>query len=145
MRRVAILGAGVSGLSAALDLLDAKRERGVDLDLAVYERSIRAGGCIQTLHDGGYTMELGPDSLLAEKPAARDLLRRLNLERELVRDARGVSRLAYRASRQVAPDSERVSAVLAEVAARAADQRHLQRTGYGTSGIGAVRSRTIVE
>ncbi|HET9097966.1 MAG TPA: protoporphyrinogen oxidase, partial [Candidatus Baltobacteraceae bacterium] len=32
----------------------------------------------------GYTMELGPDSLLVDKPAARNLLRKLNLEDQLV-------------------------------------------------------------
>lgn len=84
MPRVAILGGGVSGLAAAHRLLEAREERGLDLDVTVFERGARAGGCVQTLHDSGYTMELGPDSLLAEKPAARDLLRRLHLEDQLV-------------------------------------------------------------
>jgi oxygen-dependent protoporphyrinogen oxidase len=85
MRRVAIFGAGVSGLAAALRLKDASRERGLDVEIAIFERSARAGGCIQTVQDSGYTMELGPDSLLVEKPAARELLRRLGLEDQLVR------------------------------------------------------------
>lgn len=84
MRRVAILGAGVSGLAAALRLQDLREERGADFEIAVFERSPRTGGCVQTLQDSGYTMELGPDSLLVEKPAARDLLRRLGLEDRLV-------------------------------------------------------------
>lgn len=84
MRRVAILGAGVSGLAAALHLQDLSEQRGLNLEIAIFERGTRAGGCIQTLHEDGYTMELGPDSLLAQKPAARELLSRLGLEHELV-------------------------------------------------------------
>lgn len=84
MRRVAILGGGVSGLAAALHLIEAREQRGLDLEVTIYERAARTGGCVQTLHDSGYTMELGPDSLLADKPAARNLLRKLHLEDQLV-------------------------------------------------------------
>lgn len=84
MRRIAIVGAGVSGLAAALQLNDLRDEHGLDVEIAVYERGARTGGCVQTVHEGGYTMELGPDSLLVDKPAARDLLRRLGLEDQLV-------------------------------------------------------------
>ncbi len=84
MRRIAVLGAGVSGLAAALYLHDAAARRRMDLELTVYERSARTGGCVQTLHEDGYTMELGPDSLLADKPVARELLRRLQLDGQLV-------------------------------------------------------------
>lgn len=84
MRRIAVLGGGVSGLAAALYLRDAAVQRRLDLEIAVFERSARTGGCVQTLHEDGYTMELGPDSLLADKPAARELLRRLQLDDQLV-------------------------------------------------------------
>lgn len=84
MRRVAILGGGVSGLAAALHLLEAREQRGLDLEVTIYERGPRTGGCVQTLQDSGYTMELGPDSLLVDKPAARTLLRKLHLEDQLV-------------------------------------------------------------
>lgn len=94
--RVAVLGAGVSGLAAALRLHELREERGADIDVTVFDRSARAGGCIQTLHDSGYTMELGPDSLLMDKPAIRDLLRRLALEDQVV-----AQRPEYRGSRIV--------------------------------------------
>ena len=83
MRRVAILGGGISGLAAAFSLHEA-RAAGVDVEFTVFEASERAGGCIETLQTQGFTMELGADSLLADKPAARELLRRLQLESELV-------------------------------------------------------------
>jgi oxygen-dependent protoporphyrinogen oxidase len=84
MRRVAVLGAGVSGLAAALRLQDLRTERGLDIEIAVYERTTRAGGCIQTVEDSGYTMELGPDSVLIDKPAAQELLQRLGLLSEIL-------------------------------------------------------------
>lgn len=78
MRRVTILGGGISGLAAALRL----RDEGCEV--ALYERAARAGGCIQTVREDGLTMELGPDSLLIDKPWGKALLQRLNLEDALV-------------------------------------------------------------
>jgi protoporphyrinogen/coproporphyrinogen III oxidase len=80
MQHVAVLGAGISGLAAAFHI----QETHPDIEVTVFDRAPRAGGCVQTLHEDGYTMELGPDSLLAGKPAARDLLRRLKLEDQLI-------------------------------------------------------------
>lgn len=94
--RVAVLGAGVSGLAAALRLYELREERGLDIEVTVFDRRPRAGGCVQTLHDSGYTMELGPDSLLMDKPSIRDLLRRLGLEDQIV-----AQRPEYRGSRIV--------------------------------------------
>jgi oxygen-dependent protoporphyrinogen oxidase len=84
MRKVAVLGAGISGLAAGFRLQELARERGAEVEIAVYERSTRTGGCVQTLHEDGLTMELGPDSLLIDKPAAANLLRRLSLDGEIV-------------------------------------------------------------
>jgi oxygen-dependent protoporphyrinogen oxidase len=78
MRRVAVLGGGVSGLTAALALLEG------GFDVMLFEREARAGGCIQTLHEDGFTIELGPDSLLASKPAAAQILKTLDLDRDVV-------------------------------------------------------------
>lgn len=96
MRRVAVLGGGVAGLAAALRIIEAREERRLPLEVTLFERSPRLGGCVQTVHDSGYAMELGPDSLLADKPAARNLLRRLHLEDDLV-----AMRPEYRGSRIV--------------------------------------------
>jgi oxygen-dependent protoporphyrinogen oxidase len=75
---VAVLGAGVSGLAAAL------RAQELGAQVTLFERAPRAGGCVQTLHDSGYTMELGPDSLLIDKPAAQQWVRKLGLEDQIV-------------------------------------------------------------
>ncbi len=77
MRRVAILGAGISGLAAALKL----RER---FDVSVYDAADRAGGCIETVNENGFTLETGADSLLIDKPWGKDLLERLRLSDAIV-------------------------------------------------------------
>lgn len=84
MYRVAVLGGGASGLAAALHLHDARAQQGIDLEVTLHERSGRMGGCIQTMREDGFTLELGPDSLLVDKPAARETIARLGLEGELV-------------------------------------------------------------
>lgn len=77
MLRIAILGAGVSGLTAALRLRDAA-------EIAIYDAGGTIGGCVQTVRENGFTMELGPDSLLVDKPAGKALLQELGLEDHLV-------------------------------------------------------------
>ncbi len=78
--RVAVLGAGVTGLAAANHCREIAVRQGRDVRLIVLERAPRTGGCIETRAAGGYVAELGPDSLVTEKPAALELVRRLGLE-----------------------------------------------------------------
>jgi oxygen-dependent protoporphyrinogen oxidase len=84
VRRIAVLGGGVAGLAAANRIQELAREHGTAVEVTLYEREAHAGGCIQTVRDGGFTMELGPDSLLIDKPAAARLIERLNLNGEIV-------------------------------------------------------------
>lgn len=84
MRRIAVLGAGIAGLAGALRLRELATERGLDLEITVYEARDRAGGCIETVRENGFVLETGPDSLLIDKPWGADLLRRLHLDNELV-------------------------------------------------------------
>ena len=70
---VAIVGGGISGLTAAYEA----RRRG--LRVLVLEAAPRAGGLIDTDHIDGFTIEAGPDSLLAQKRAGLELCRDLGL------------------------------------------------------------------
>ncbi len=67
MRRVAIIGGGIAGLSAAFHLERARRD-GVHLDWTLFEKSERVGGVIKTETDSGFVLEAGPDSFLTAKP-----------------------------------------------------------------------------
>ena len=73
MKRVTIVGAGITGLTAAYEL----HKRG--LTPVVLEAGPRPGGLILTERVGGFTIEAGPDSVLATKPAALELARELGL------------------------------------------------------------------
>lgn len=84
MRRIAVLGGGISGLAAANRIQELARERRAGVEVVVYEAGTRVGGCVQTVHDDGFTMELGPDSLLIDKPAAARFIQRLDLSGEIV-------------------------------------------------------------
>ncbi|MCA9240369.1 MAG: protoporphyrinogen oxidase [Planctomycetales bacterium] len=88
-RSVAIVGGGVSGLAAALRV----QELNPDLRVTVWEASDRLGGVIQTEERDGYTLELGPDSLLRRLPWGVELCRRVGVEEDLIgtqHAARGV-------------------------------------------------------
>jgi len=83
MKRIAIVGGGISGLAAAFALEERRRD-GESLDYAVYESGPRFGGVLATEQVDGCLVEAGPDSFLTEKPWAADLCRRLGIEDQLI-------------------------------------------------------------
>jgi protoporphyrinogen/coproporphyrinogen III oxidase len=82
MKRIAIIGGGISGLSAALVLEEARRAGSAEYVL--YESSPRLGGVLQTEKIQSCVVEAGPDSFLTEKPWAADLCRALGLGDQLI-------------------------------------------------------------
>src|SRR6266581_3242226 len=83
MTRIAIIGGGISGLSAAF-ALEEQRRAGVDVDYILYESSTRLGGVLRTEYIDGCIVEAGPDSFITEKPWATDLCRALGLGDQLI-------------------------------------------------------------
>jgi oxygen-dependent protoporphyrinogen oxidase len=83
MKRIAIIGGGISGLSAAFTL-EQRRRAGLPLQYVLYESSSRLGGVISTEYVDGFIVEAGPDSFLTEKPWAADLCPELGLEDQLI-------------------------------------------------------------
>ncbi len=82
--RIAILGGGISGLSAAFRLLELSAKHEAPLEVTLLERGPRLGGALCTIREQGFIAEAGADSFLTEKPWALDLVRRLGLESELI-------------------------------------------------------------
>ena len=82
MIRVAIVGGGISGLSAAF-YLDKARRAGAQINYTVFERASRAGGVIQTETSHGFVIEAGPDSFLTAKPWAAELAKELGLDDQI--------------------------------------------------------------
>ena len=90
MKRIAIVGGGISGLTAAYEL-ELARKRGLPIDWHLYEASDRLGGIIETTRIaapegelGEWILEGGPDGWVSEKPWARELAIELGLESELI-------------------------------------------------------------
>lgn len=83
-RRVAVVGGGVAGLAAALELCEGAPGAGVALQCVLIEAEPRFGGKIATSRVDGLVIEAGADSFLSAKPAALELCRRLGLADRLV-------------------------------------------------------------
>ena len=82
-KRIAIIGGGISGLSAAFALED-KRRSGMPIEYVLYEAHPRLGGVIVTERVEGCLVEGGPDSFLTEKPWAAELCRQIGLGDQLI-------------------------------------------------------------
>jgi oxygen-dependent protoporphyrinogen oxidase len=83
MKRIAIIGGGVSGLSAAY-VLEKQKKKGAELNYILFEAGSRLGGVIATERVDDFVIEAGPDSFLTEKPWAADLCRELGLGDQLI-------------------------------------------------------------
>jgi protoporphyrinogen/coproporphyrinogen III oxidase len=83
MKRIAIIGAGLSGLAAAWQLASEGQSQFV-----LYEGTKRLGGTVETerieTSDGNFVIECGPDAWITEKPWARELAIELGLEDEII-------------------------------------------------------------
>src|SRR5438045_5093884 len=83
MKRIAVIGAGISGLAAAFKL-QKQIERGAQLEYLLLEATERFGGVIKTEQVEGCVLESGPDSFVTEKSWGADLCRELGLQDQLI-------------------------------------------------------------
>ncbi|MGC2497484.1 MAG: protoporphyrinogen oxidase, partial [Acidobacteriaceae bacterium] len=83
LSKIAILGGGIAGLSAAWTLEKARRASQA-VAYSLYEASGRLGGVIRSEIVDGCVVEGGPDSFLSEKPAAAALCRELGIADQLL-------------------------------------------------------------
>jgi oxygen-dependent protoporphyrinogen oxidase len=74
MKSVAIIGAGITGLTAAFCL----KRNGVPV--TVYEAAARPGGVIQSVRRDGFLAESGPNTILETAPEISKLIADLNLQ-----------------------------------------------------------------
>jgi len=84
VKRVAVLGAGLTGLAAAFRLQELATSRGEAIEVTLFEAGSRPGGMVGTERIGGYLVDIGADSFLTNKPGAVGLCRRLGIEDRLV-------------------------------------------------------------
>jgi protoporphyrinogen/coproporphyrinogen III oxidase len=94
---VAVIGAGITGLTAAFRLHQA------GVGVTVYEADDRVGGVIRSIRQNGYLAEFGPNSILDTSPVIRSLIQDLGLEaRRLYSDPGAENRYLVRYQRAIA-------------------------------------------
>lgn len=88
MKNIAIIGAGISGLTTAFLL----KKKGYNV--TIFDKSHRTGGYIGTQHKDNYVVEIGANGFLNNEPKTLDLINQLDLHSELI-TAKEESRVRY--------------------------------------------------
>src|ERR1700720_38946 len=83
MKRIAIIGGGIAGVPAAYELARMARD-GASVQVVLFEAGHRLGGIVETVREGGFVMECGPEAWVTEKPWARELAEELGLGDEVM-------------------------------------------------------------
>ena len=103
MNSVAVIGAGITGLTAAFYL----KKKGIPVTL--YESGSHVGGAIQSLRRDGYLAEFGPNTILETSPKIGQLVRDAGLQsRRLDPDPKAEARYVVRYKRPIAMPSSPV-------------------------------------
>src|SRR5579862_5666624 len=79
MKRVVVIGGGITGLSAAYYL-----QKSGKAEVTLLDGSKRLGGKIVTERTGGLLLEFGPDSVFTAKPSAVELATELGMADEFI-------------------------------------------------------------
>lgn len=79
-KRVVVIGGGITGLAAALHLV----EESPECDITLLEAKERLGGVISTRNESGFLVEEGPENFITNVPWGLDFCRRVGFEDELI-------------------------------------------------------------
>src|SRR5436190_17075068 len=91
MKRVVIVGAGITGLATAYHL----QQRVPSVEVTVLEQRDRPGGTLWTERRDGFQVEIGPNGFLDSKPTTLALCRDLGLGDRLLPASDAASRNRY--------------------------------------------------
>lgn len=91
MKKVVIVGGGITGLTALYYLQKMSREQNMDIESVLIERDQQLGGKIRTVTEGDFIMEAGADSIVARNEGVLPLVDELQLQNELVYNETGTS------------------------------------------------------
>jgi oxygen-dependent protoporphyrinogen oxidase len=94
MNRVVVVGGGISGLSTAFNIQEKARDKGIDVDITLIEASEKLGGKVQTMREKGYTIEVGANGFLDNKPSTLKLVDALGIN-DLLQPSNDVARKRF--------------------------------------------------
>ncbi|HJX73919.1 MAG TPA: protoporphyrinogen oxidase [Candidatus Deferrimicrobiaceae bacterium] len=87
MKRIVIVGAGISGMCTAHSLVREFSAAGRSVEILLFEAEKVPGGKMRTIREDGFHMEWGPNGFLTNKPYSLDLVRELGAEDRLSRSS----------------------------------------------------------
>src|SRR6056297_2199747 len=73
--KIAVIGAGITGLTAARQL------QTLGKDVEVFEKNAEPGGSVRSVQQDGWLTEYGPNTLLLKDAVVRDFIRDIGLEK----------------------------------------------------------------
>ncbi|RRO14799.1 protoporphyrinogen oxidase [Saccharopolyspora rhizosphaerae] len=149
--RVAVVGGGVSGLTAAHRL---RRELGADAEIVLVEQTSRLGGKLRTVELAGRPFDLGAEAFLARRPEVLGLAEELGVRGEVVHPAGATATIRAGGRTQRLPagtvmgvpaEADSVAAVLSEAGTAAvraeAELPPVELAGADVSVGGLLRER----
>lgn len=93
MKKIVVVGGGITGLSAMYYLQKLNLKEHLDMELVLIEEKEQLGGKIKTVKDSEFVMEVGADSIVARHASVLPLIEELGLEKRMVYNGTGISYL----------------------------------------------------
>lgn len=103
-KKVIVVGGGITGLATAYYLQKEAREKALPIKIKLIEASDRLGGVISTEKRGGFTIERGPDSIIARKKSALRLIEEVGLQDKIISNTAGKSYIYARGKLHTMPE-----------------------------------------
>ncbi|QFG00345.1 protoporphyrinogen oxidase [Psychrobacillus glaciei] len=91
MKKIVVVGGGITGLSTMHYLQRVKLEKALDIELVLVEANDYLGGKIYSVKEKDFIMEVGADSIVARNEGVMPLVEELHMHDELVYNATGIS------------------------------------------------------
>jgi oxygen-dependent protoporphyrinogen oxidase len=87
VKRIVIVGAGISGMCTAHFLVREFSAAGRSVEILLFEAEKVPGGKMRTIREDGFHMEWGPNGFLTNKPHSLELVKELGAEDRLARSS----------------------------------------------------------
>ncbi|MGG0655173.1 protoporphyrinogen oxidase [Rummeliibacillus pycnus] len=100
-RRVAVIGGGITGLTAAFYLQQQAKDQKLPLEIVLIEATHRLGGKIQTVRKDNFIIERGPDSFFERDQIVKELAKQLGIDNQLISNVPGKTYVAV--NKQISP------------------------------------------